>query len=959
MLLRSTLLIFLFCFIFISNKAFSQCAGANNSITICNKDADPNYQNFNLFNQLNGVPENGGTWTANTPINQHVINKTTGIVNLWAINRFGEHKFTYTNPKCGESAEITILLGGYPGEDNVDGGANACSDNSTVDLFTFLDNDLINLSADINGQWSPAAGTPTGLLTDNYFNAQAAGVGTYTFTYTVDKVDTCNAREATVVIEVHRAARAGTAQNIEICDTDDLSPYTNVNLFDYIIGGDSNGIWVDESGTGQISGPLDAIINIQEIYNNFGSGKYDFKYTVYPVHGVCGEETATVSVILPKISGEFSVQNQCRENSLFIKILHDRTLNSTMTYNLEYEIINATTNLVMYTDTLLDINIVNIDGTINSPEITLPNTTLPPGSYIIRTKSIDDIRGIICNSFTVVEDSFTINEAKAKLDNTCYDGGSIDLTIYDFYNKDGNLSNDIENVTYTIASNNTTSTITNYDINFVNGEAIIPLDLSKFPKTENDFNFKITPATENGLSCINYNFTINRIPDDIQLDLAIDNKCDASDLKVKIDAPKLTSGDYTINYKVTEVATGKVLTENTIIFSGGIANYNIDITNLDKGFYNVILKSTQNDTTPCRTKFDFEIEENFSIDGIPEAPELDANQTFCTSDFHPNLPTLADIKIKSGDNLSWYADNTTNVKLDPNTILVDGEDYFVSATSLNTNCESSKRTPVTVTIHTPQNVTSTNTTPLFCGIDKPTLANLDAVVNSGTLLWYDSLSGGNLLAPDTLLVDGVTYYATESINGCESINRLSFNVTVINPPKPQLTGTTLLCALENLTLLDFESSLTNTTGHEFIWYDASTGGTELDKADLLEEGIVYYVANMHINSGCESERTPIEVTLNNCNPEDYNFFIPDGFSPNGDGVNDFYYIPNIRYFYPDYQLEIFNRYGQLLFRGNINSPKWNGQNMSNSDVTSGVYFYILNYNRDNIKAKQGRIYLSK
>ena len=47
------------------------------------------------------------------------------------------------------------------------------------------------------------------------------------------------------------------------------------------------------------------------------------------------------------------------------------------------------------------------------------------------------------------------------------------------------------------------------------------------------------------------------------------------------------------------------------------------------------------------------------------------------------------------------------------------------------------------------------------------------------------------------------------------------------------------------------------------------------------------------------------------------FFIPDGFSPNGDGVNDNYFIPYIEYFYPKYTYEIFNRYGQSLFRGDI------------------------------------------
>ena len=111
---------------------------------------------------------------------------------------------------------------------------------------------------------------------------------------------------------------------------------------------------------------------------------------------------------------------------------------------------------------------------------------------------------------------------------------------------------------------------------------------------------------------------------------------------------------------------------------------------------------------------------------------------------------------------------------------------------------------------------------------------------------------------------------------------------------------------------------------------------------------------------CESERLLIPVSVSECDPEKYDFYIPDGFSPNGDSLNDTYYIPNITVFYPDYEIEIFNRYGQSMFKGNKNNPAWDGKNLkSGKDATTGVYFYILNYNKNNQKSKQGRLYLSK
>jgi len=131
--------------------------------------------------------------------------------------------------------------------------------------------------------------------------------------------------------------------------------------------------------------------------------------------------------------------------------------------------------------------------------------------------------------------------------------------------------------------------------------------------------------------------------------------------------------------------------------------------------------------------------------------------------------------------------------------------------------------------------------------------------------------------------------------------------------------------------------------------------------DLLVDKAIYYAESHDDATGCiNPERIAVTVDLTNCNPEDYNFFIPDGFSPNGDNRNDTFFIPNIVEIFPDFTLEIFNRYGNILFEGNKNNPSWDGNNQNGSKIApNGIYFYILNYNREGFSKEQGRLYLNR
>jgi gliding motility-associated-like protein len=70
--------------------------------------------------------------------------------------------------------------------------------------------------------------------------------------------------------------------------------------------------------------------------------------------------------------------------------------------------------------------------------------------------------------------------------------------------------------------------------------------------------------------------------------------------------------------------------------------------------------------------------------------------------------------------------------------------------------------------------------------------------------------------------------------------------------------------------------------------------------------------------------------------------IPNGFSPNGDGVNDTWIIDNIEQF-PDNEVEIYNRWGELLFRSVGYKTPFDGK-YKGKDLPVGTYYYVLKLN---------------
>ncbi|MGL2967006.1 gliding motility-associated C-terminal domain-containing protein [Flavobacterium sp. XGLA_31] len=92
------------------------------------------------------------------------------------------------------------------------------------------------------------------------------------------------------------------------------------------------------------------------------------------------------------------------------------------------------------------------------------------------------------------------------------------------------------------------------------------------------------------------------------------------------------------------------------------------------------------------------------------------------------------------------------------------------------------------------------------------------------------------------------------------------------------------------------------------------------------------------NAHCYS-LTSFELKTRNCPPIVYNYI-----SANNDGKNDEFYIGGLKNIFLDYRIEIYNRWGRLIWTGDPNSGNWNGYVRDGFELkksTDGTFYYLL------------------
>ena len=363
--------------------------------------------------------------------------------------------------------------------------------------------------------------------------------------------------------------------------------------------------------------------------------------------------------------------------------------------------------------------------------------------------------------------------------------------------------------------------------------------------------------------------------------------------------------------------------------------------------------ATQTDiTTGCESLERTKVTVIVNTTSAPTVASGGELQVFCEI----NTATIADMVI-TGTNIKWFATLISTNELALTEALIDGEDYYATQTEAS-GCASLNRTKIDVTIITSITAPTTiDNTPVFCESNFATIASLE--VTGTNLNWYETLTATAVLETTILLEDNKSYFVSQtSAGGCESIERLTITVALTKVPKPILAlNGAQFCALKgDFMISELNNNVSVPVGYTTVWYDDFPNGNILSLSDILVDGHIYYAVSEDLN-GCESiDALKVEVDLTACNDDD--LVIYDGFSPNNDGINDVFTTKNIELVFPNYTINFYNRWGNIVYQANAGKPFWNGRLNGNGELLpKGIYYYILDFNKDNRKPKQGNLYL--
>jgi gliding motility-associated-like protein len=212
--------------------------------------------------------------------------------------------------------------------------------------------------------------------------------------------------------------------------------------------------------------------------------------------------------------------------------------------------------------------------------------------------------------------------------------------------------------------------------------------------------------------------------------------------------------------------------------------------------------------------------------------------------------------------------------------------------------------------------------------------------NAGTDWTPASLTNNaqNYQAPALLVPTQYRRYVTSGANACckSTSNILDISIDPL-PGVPYAGPSETIFSIQNLYHMKADPPLENETGE---W--------ALISGSWDPEDITAYDTEVR-NLSTDRNIFSWTVTLDNCSLTDtvtvtlLDDFVPEGFSPNGDGTNDTFIIEGLDQDDNYIDLSIVNGAGTEVFATSNRSEweDWNGKNSKGLDLPEGTYYYLL------------------
>lgn len=209
----------------------------------------------------------------------------------------------------------------------------------------------------------------------------------------------------------------------------------------------------------------------------------------------------------------------------------------------------------------------------------------------------------------------------------------------------------------------------------------------------------------------------------------------------------------------------------------------------------------------------------------------------------------------------------------------------------------------------------------------------DLRVTGSNLVWYPPGGGtGSPTQPYVLTTQyGLyTFHVAQRMGACESA-AVPLNVNIIYKPAADIGDYYFLC-----------QGVDTLIGHtypdvNYLW------NTNESVCCIQPRATGNYSLTISNNCGISTDTAFVELS-----PCDDCLWIPNAFTPNGDGRNDFF-IPIAKCPVKDFAMKIYGRWGQEIFSTTSLGIGWNG-NFDNGKSEMGSYVYVISYTAQNTGA---------
>jgi gliding motility-associated-like protein len=263
----------------------------------------------------------------------------------------------------------------------------------------------------------------------------------------------------------------------------------------------------------------------------------------------------------------------------------------------------------------------------------------------------------------------------------------------------------------------------------------------------------------------------------------------------------------------------------------------------------------------------------------------------------------------------------------------------------------------------------------FCGAPDSLAMQASVAVGLADGLWT-TLSGTGEFQDSTFyesylfgIANGVNQYLWTVDNGACGISTDTLTLTVFDPTLTQADAGSggIICEDD---FSSFNLMANEVTAPATAWWSIYEGPIQISDS-LNAEALVLSLSDLlpdfgsatstlvwSIDNGvCGSSADTITYTIRDC----LTIKIPDAFSPNGDGTNDYFVIPNIDS-YPQNSLKVFNRWGTQIYEASPYQNRWDGKSHHPASIGEelpvSTYYYILDLGTGE-EAFHGFVYLKR